>query len=182
MTAKYILLACLALGLSGAAHSPAAAQAVNTKELSNATQDKKPVDIEADQMEVLQDQKSAIFTGKVDAKRGDVKLASDRLVATYSEEPRQDGSKKTDVTFLDASGNVVIITTTQRITGETMHMDVKTNQVTVKGNVVVTQGSTVLKGNELFADLDKNTSRLSGGRVKGSFVPRQQEDKAKKKP
>jgi lipopolysaccharide export system protein LptA len=52
-------------------------------------------------------------------------------------------------------------------------MDVQSNQVTVGGNVVVTQGSTVLRGEQLFVDLDKNTSEMTGGRVKGKFVPRQ---------
>jgi lipopolysaccharide export system protein LptA len=77
------------------------------------------------------------------------------------------------VTFLEAAGNVVIETTQQRITGTWAKMDVKSNQVTVGGNVVVTQGSTVLHGQQLFVDLDKNTSEMTGGRVRGRFVPGQ---------
>jgi hypothetical protein len=35
----------------------------------------------------------------------------------------------------------------------------------------VVQDRTVLKGKQLFVDLKTNRSELSGGRVKGSFVP-----------
>lgn len=131
----------------------------------------KPVDIEADQMEVLQKEKRAIFSGKVNATRDAVNLKTDKLVVTYSETPETDGSKKTDVTFLDAAGNVLIVTRNQRITGEKAHMDVKANKVRVDGNVTVTQGKTTMHGPTLLVDLDNDTSEMTGGRVKGSFVP-----------
>lgn len=138
-----------------------------TKDKANS----KPVDIEADQMEILQKEKRAIFSGKVNAQREAVNLKTDKLVVTYSEKPEADGSKKTDVTFLDASGNVLIVTRSQRITGEKAHMDVKANKVRVDGNVTVTQGKTTMHGPTLLVDLDNDTSEMTGGRVKGSFVP-----------
>lgn len=133
--------------------------------------ERKQVDIEADRMEVLQKENRAIFTGNVDAKRGPVTLKTDKLVVTYSEVPQAGGEKKTDVTFLDAAGNVLIVTARQRITGRTARMDVKANKVTVEGGVTVKQGKTVLNGAQLLVDLDTDTSQLTGGRVKGSFVP-----------
>jgi lipopolysaccharide export system protein LptA len=68
---------------------------------------------------------------------------------------------------------VVIETAQQRITGAWARMDVAANQVTVGGDVVVTQGSTELRGEQLFVDLDKDTSEMTGGRVRGRFVPGQ---------
>ena len=131
----------------------------------------KPVDIEADQMEILQKEKRAIFSGTVNATRDTVNLKTDKLVVTYSETPETDGGKKTDVTFLDAAGNVLIVTRNQRITGEKARMDVKANKVRVDGNVTVTQGKTTMHGPTLLVDLDNDTSEMTGGRVKGSFVP-----------
>jgi len=166
--------ATLAIGLLAVcliAPWPALAQAVNTNDLSASAKERKEVNIEADQMEVLQDQKKAIFTGNVDATRGDVRLKGNKLVVTYSEVDQSDGTKKTDVTFLDATGNVVIVTRRQTITGQSAHMDVKANKLTVDGNVTVTEGKTVLNGKQLNVDLDSNISQLTGGRVKGSFVP-----------
>jgi lipopolysaccharide export system protein LptA len=149
----------------------AVAQTVDTKGAEAA----KPqnVDIEADQMEILDAQKKAIFKGKVKAVRGKVTLNSDTLVVTYTETPDAQGGKKTDVTFLDASGNVVIVSGNQTVTGTTAHMDIKTNKVTVKDNVKVVQGKTVINGQQLLVDLNTNKSEMSGGRVKGSFVPGQ---------
>ncbi len=151
--------------------SPALAQSADTSKTAKPAKERKEVNIEADQMEVLDKEKRAIFTGKVDATRGDVKLNSDKLVVTYSETQQQDGSNKTDVTFLDASGNVLIVTRRQRITGHAARMDVKANKVTVDGNVTVVQGQSVIKGPKLLVDLDTDTSQMTGGRVKGSFVP-----------
>jgi lipopolysaccharide export system protein LptA len=153
--------------------SPALAQTVDTKDVAADAKGPKDVDIEANQMEVLDAEKKAIFTGKVVGKRGAVTLNCDKLVVNYIETPQQDGSKRTEVTFLDATGNVVIVTSRQTVTGQWAKMDVKKNEVTVGGKVKVVQGKTVLNGEKLFVDLDTNRSEMTGGRVRGSFVPRQ---------
>jgi lipopolysaccharide export system protein LptA len=41
----------------------------------------------------------------------------------------------------------------------------------VGGNVKLVQGKTVLTGNELQSDLKANKTQMTGGRVKGSFLP-----------
>ena len=168
MVKTLLLLFVLALPASAGS---ARAQTVNTAGLAAESQGQKDVDIEADQMQVLETEKRAIFTGNVDAKRGSVKLKSDKLVVHYADVKKQDGSSKTEVTHLDANGSVVIITRNQTITGSWAKMDVKANQVQVGGNVTVKQGKTIVKGPRLFVDLNKNISRFSGGRVKGSFLP-----------
>lgn len=132
----------------------------------------KPVDIESDQMEIKDKEKQAIFTGNVDAKRSDVTLRCDRLVVDYGETKQADGTSKTEVSKLDATGNVVIITAKEKITGDWAKMNVKTNDLVVGGNVTLVQGNTVLKGQKLNANLDTNKVEMSGGRVKGSFLPK----------
>ena len=167
-----VWLVALMVGLGAVfAVGPAVAQTVNTQGLAQESQSSRDVDIEADQMQVLEGEQKAIFTGNVDAKRGTVTLNSDKLVVHYRENKQQDGSGKTEVTFLDATGHVVIITRNQHITGQWAKMDVKANQVNIGGNVVVRQGKTVIKGQKLFVDLDKNVSQMWGGWVKGSFTP-----------
>jgi lipopolysaccharide export system protein LptA len=131
----------------------------------------KEVNIEADQMEILDEKKQAVFTGNVDAKRADVHLTCDTLVVTYIETTGANGEKTNDVSFLDATGNVKIVTDKQTVTGRWAKMDVKTNDLTVGENVKIVQGKNVLTGTKLFVDLDTNKSELSGGRVRGSFVP-----------
>jgi len=150
---------------------PSFAQTVNTTELAAEAQGQKDVDIESDQMQLKEKEKLAVFTGNVDAKRGNVKLRSDKLIVHYADAKKKDGGNKTEVTHLDATGHVVIITKKQKITGSWAKMDVKANLLNVGGNVVVTQGQTVVKGKKLFVDLNTNISKFSGGRVKGSFLP-----------
>lgn len=144
---------------------------VDTSEISQSARQPGEVNIEADRMEVLDQQKRAIFIGNVDAKRGGIAFRTDKLIADYEETGGNAGNGGTNVTFLEATGAVVIETAQQRITGAWAKMDVKSNQVTVGGDVVVTQGSTVLRGDQLVVDLDKDTSEMTGGRVKGRFVP-----------
>jgi lipopolysaccharide export system protein LptA len=132
----------------------------------------KPVDIESDRMEIKDKEKQAVFTGNVNAKRSDVTLTCDSLVVDYSETKQSDGTTKSEVTNLDAKGHVVIVTAKQKITGEWAKMNVTTNDVVVGGNVVLVQGDTVLKGPKLTANLDTNKVEVSGGRVKGSFLPK----------
>src|SRR5262245_62969339 len=61
----------------------ALAQAVDAAPIAEATRQGQKVDIEADNMEVLDKQGKAIFTGNVNAARGGVTLKSNKLVVDY---------------------------------------------------------------------------------------------------
>lgn len=163
-----VLTVLAGLGLSG---MPAPAQTVDATAASKEAKTPQNVDIESDTMEILDKDKKAIFKGKVKAVRGKVTLTCDTLEVSYTETPDAAGEKKTEVTFLDASGNVVIVNGSQTVTGKTAHMDVKANKLWVKGSAKVVQGQTVMNGEQLFVDLNSNKSEMTGGRVKGSFVP-----------
>jgi lipopolysaccharide export system protein LptA len=171
----HVVRICVCLAALGAPAmvSPLAAQTVDTKAAASESKALRDVNIEADQLEIFDDKKQAVFTGNVNGRRGDVTLNSDKLVVTYEETPQPNNEKRTEVTFLDASGNVKIVTSRQTVTGEWAKMDVKANTVTVGGNVKVVQDKSTISGEKLFVDLDKNVSQITGGRVKGSFVPRQ---------
>ena len=131
-----------------------------------------PVDIEADRMEIIDADKKAVFTGNVHAVRGDTVLTSNAVTVTYAEVKQTDGTTKTDATDIDARGCVVIKTKKETITGDWAKINPQTNKMVVGGNVKLVQGATVLTGPELHADLDTNKIEFSGGRVKGSFLPK----------
>jgi lipopolysaccharide export system protein LptA len=147
------------------------AQTVDAATIKNSATSAQNVNIEADSMEFLEAEKKAIFTGNVSAERTGTKLTSNRMVVTYRDAAQSNGSTRTDVSLIDASGNVEISTARQVITGEHATMDVAGNMLTVTGNVVVKDGSTVIRGAKLKVDLNAKTSSMTGGRVKGSFVP-----------
>lgn len=139
--------------------------------LAQTADTKRKVDIEADQMQIDEQAKQAVFRGQVRATREDMTLNSDELVVHYAEVKQADGSTKTDATRLDAKGSVVITTKKERITGEWARFDPQANTMVVGGNVRLEQGATVLTGPELRADMTNNKIEMSGGRVKGSFLP-----------
>ncbi|VAW02120.1 hypothetical protein MNBD_ALPHA08-1146 [hydrothermal vent metagenome] len=163
MAAAVVSTALLAL--------PAIAQSVNTTDLSKSTNKKQAVDIESNAMEIIDEKNQAIFTGKVVAKRGKVTLSAEKLVVDFVKEKQNDGTDKTSVTFLNATGGVLIITSTQRITGQWARMDVKADKAVVGGNVVVKQGSSIIRGKKLKVNLKTDRSEMTGGRVRGTFTP-----------
>ena len=131
------------------------------------------VDISAETMELLEKKQQAIFVGNVDAVRGKVKLKSDRLVVDYVEVKRKNGKKKTEVRFLHASGNVVIISGNQTIRSLKARMDIKANKALITGNVVVLQGKTKLNGERLHLNLTTGESHMEGTRVRAQFKPQE---------
>lgn len=129
------------------------------------------VEIESDRMEIKDEENISIFSGNVIAKRPDMTLNAEKLVAHYADVKQADGSSKNEISSFDATGKVVIVTNKQKVTGNSATLNYSTNDLVVTGNVTVTQGSTVLRGPKLEANLDTDKMVMTGGRVKGSFVP-----------
>lgn len=134
--------------------------------------DKKPTDIVADSMEILDQEKRAVFTGNVNLKQPDLDWTADKMIIDYQEETKADGTTSTDAKFIDSTGNVKIVTDKETITGKWAKMDVKENKLKVGGNVKVVQKDTILYGELMDTDLDTDKTVMSGGRVKGEFRPK----------
>lgn len=141
-------------------------------EKTSAATPAQPVDIAANEMEIFDAEKKAIFRGAVDATRGTTNLKADTLTVVYSEVKQPDGSTKTDATDLDAKGNVTITTPKETITGDWAKYNPQTDKLLVGGKVKLVQGGTVLTGSQLEADLKTDRMQMTGGRVKGSFLPK----------
>jgi lipopolysaccharide export system protein LptA len=84
---------------------------------------------------------------------------------------------------LEALGGVIVMSKDQKATGDRADFDIKSNTVTLLGNVVVTQGPNVMKGDKLIVDLSTSRARMeagtktSPGRVQGLFVPSTMKEK-----
>ena len=173
-------------GLALAA-SPAVAPAQNAQGVPNALQGfsqnrDKPVQIEAATLEVRDKDKVATFSGNVHVMQGDTNLRSKSLVVFYDNDspmktaqPGPGGQQS--IRRLEAKGSVVVTQKDQTATGDNASFDMRTNTVTLLGNVLVTQGQNVLRGDRLIVDLNSGISRVEsgkpgqGGRVQGLFVP-----------
>lgn len=144
-----------------------------------------PVHIEAATLEVRDKDKLATFSGDVKVKQGDTGLRCKSLVVFYegndadgktlqAASPGPGGQQR--IKRLEARGGVVVTQKEQTATGETGIFDMKTNTVTLNGNVVMTQGQNVLRGDRLVVDLTSGVSRVESGkngqgRVQGLFQP-----------
>jgi lipopolysaccharide export system protein LptA len=130
------------------------------------------VDIEASEMEILETDKRAIFRGDVVAKRPTDTIRCQEMIVNYVDVKQTDGSSNTEVDKLDCKSAVTITTTTQTITGDLAVFQLRQNILNVTGNVKVVQGKTVIRGPKLTVDLKTKRTKMSGGRVKGQFVPK----------
>lgn len=174
----------LAAFIVAADSSPA--QTVSNNFAGFARNSNEPIDIESDTLEVQDAKKIAIFRGNVKAVQGDMTLRSRALHVSYDGDQGVQGSGGTEITEIRADGPVIITTANnQTATSEWALFDVKSQTVTIGGNVVLTQGENVIKGDRLVIDLTTGRSRFENTgqtpegqrpRVKGLFMPKQSDN------
>jgi lipopolysaccharide export system protein LptA len=181
------VLASMAVAL--AAVSPAASQPVQQKDQpSGAMQGlqlnrDQPVKIESDSLEVRDKKQQATFSGKVKLTQGDTVLQCQSLVIFYENESAAPAQKKgaaknaqksgggigggQQIKRAEAKGDVLVTQKDQTAKGEFGVFDVKSNTVTLTGNVVVTQGANVLRGERMVVNLTTGVSTVESGQSKG---------------
>jgi lipopolysaccharide export system protein LptA len=145
-----------------------------------------PVKIRAAALEVREKDKMATFTGDVYVLQGDTEMRCKTLVVFYEEEatpqPSQQASAARPVKAaepgpggdrqirrIEAKGNVVVVQKDQNAAGDAATFNMRENTVTLVGNVVVTRGADVLRGQRLVVDLTSGVSTMDQGRVEGLF-------------
>lgn len=141
-----------------------------------------PVDVVADSLEVDDNKKMAVFRGDVRTSQGGMKLRSKALKVNYG--GGGEAEAKASVSTIRAIGPVLITTDqNQTATSDWALFDSRKQNVTIGGNVVLSQGENVIKGDRLVIDLTTGRSRFENSvdartgqrpRVKGLFLPRQQ--------
>jgi lipopolysaccharide export system protein LptA len=168
-------LAALAFALIAV---PAAAQTMTG--LPNALQGfsvnrEKPVRITSATLEVRDKEKRATFIGNVLVAQGDTTMKSKTLDVFYEADGEATEGSTTpgsgqQIRKLEAKGGVLVTQKDQTATGETGLFDMRANTVTLLGNVVITQGGQVIRGERLTVDLTTGISHVEGG-VQGLFLP-----------
>jgi lipopolysaccharide export system protein LptA len=160
-----------------------------------------PIKIAADKLEVRDKSKIAIFTGDVHVIQGETNLRCRELTVFYEQDAspagvkktadasKADGSKRDDsksdasksdaskgttgqqIRRMEAKGSVVVTQNDQRIVGDRAEFDPRANTVTMIGNVIVTKGDNVLRGQRMVVNLTTNIVQVDsrGGRVEGIF-------------
>ena len=136
-----------------------------------------PIDIEANRLDVDDKAKTATFTGNVRAAQGEFTLRSKVLVVNYS--GGQSGTEgATEVTNIKATGKVLITSDKeQTATSEWADFDVKSQVIKLGGDVILTQGPNVIRGETLIVDL--NTGRSSFEAAQESLQNKQKRGRIK---
>ena len=121
-----------------------------------------PIDIEADRLDVDDHAKEAVYKGDVHAKQGEFQIRTIEMHALYTGQAglaeqkdavpaQQQGAQ---LTRIEARGKVIVTSKDgHNATGDWANYDVKSNKVTVGGDVVLTQEKNIVRGNRLLIDM-----------------------------
>lgn len=143
-----------------------------------------PIDVDAERIEVRDRENQAVFSGDVKIKQASLNLDAATVKVFYS---RAKGSSSPVIRRLDAQGGVKLTSPSETATSRYGIYDVTAKTITMVGNVVLTRGDSVLRGQRLAIDLESGRSTLDaaggqasatkpgetpvpGGRVSGRFV------------
>ena len=185
ISVRRVVAAALALALAlGLAAAPAAAA---TKEagasLLPGAGSKQPVSIEADKLVYYDKQQKAVYTGNVIVIQGETKMTCSGLTIFMEKDASAPASgaaagaasgSSNGVKHLDAAGPVTVVSKTQVATGDRGAYDKAQNKVWLIGNVTLSDGGNVTKGDKLTYDLTSGEATVdtgAAGRVKGLFIP-----------
>ncbi|HEY8382338.1 MAG TPA: LptA/OstA family protein [Microvirga sp.] len=160
---------------------------------------KEPIKIDADKLDVFDRESRAVFEGNVVAVQGDSTIKCTTLTVFYEQNrqgaatagattgatgaaPRPtpaaaSGAGPTgdnQIRKIDCKGPVTIVSKTQVATGDNATFDRVANKVFLIGNVALSDGPNVTRGERIVYDLNSGVANVEtkpGGRVKALFVP-----------
>ena len=144
---------------------------------------KDPIQIEADELEVLDAKSTAIYKGNVKIRQGASLITTSRLDVIYDKDG--DGGQG-DIKQLNLSGGLVATSKGNTAQADKGVFYVKSEDIVLEGSVVVSQGKNIAKGCRLEANLKTNLAKIKScrsagskkkGRVTTVFIPGSQKKK-----
>jgi len=150
-----------------------------------------PIDMSADQLELSDAQRLAIWRGAVEALQGRNRMHADELRVFFAGGPADGkapapaassgaapGRNWGKVKRVEAEGHVFFVSPTQTARGDHGLYEVSNDTITITGDVIVAQGQSVVHGDKLVIDVKTNRATMvsakgrgSPGRVRGIFYP-----------
>jgi lipopolysaccharide export system protein LptA len=131
-------------------------------------QERGPVEVTADRLELDDIANILVFTGDAIAVQDDVSIHGDRLTLQYQGETRE-------IEQVVAEGNVKILQQDRTATGDKAVLYQEEGRVVLTGNPTVSQGDNFVQGEQITIFLNDRRSIVSGGsdgRVNAVFTPR----------
>jgi lipopolysaccharide export system protein LptA len=183
-----VLLGLLAAPGTGQAQPKAAAPPAQKPQSSAVLpggNGKQPINIQSETLDYFDKEQKLIYTGKVIAVQGESKLKCS--VLTIYLPPKTDGqqsstpSSTSQVQHMDAVGPVTLVSKDQVGTGDHGVYDKVSDTVVLTGNVTLSQGPNVTKGDKLVYNLKSSQAKVTGAHVVSMFQPADSTDPAPKK-
>lgn len=164
--ARAALVAVFVLAPAGAAAQDFAAAFSGFSARSDA-----PIQIEANQLEVRDPEKLAVFSGEVRVRQGETVLEAPALRVYYEGEASVEAIPGSQVSRIEAGPGVIVRSGDRTASGDRVVLDMASEVVTMSGNVVLTQGVNVVRGERLVINLATKQGRIEGGRVQTLITP-----------
>jgi lipopolysaccharide transport protein LptA len=120
------------------------------------------VDVTSDVLEVEKLKGTAVFIGDVKALYKDVTLTSDRLKIVYDSSLET----KNKIKVIIATGNVVLIQGTDKVTSEYAEYFVSSDEIVFKENVVLNRNGNILKGDHLTMNTVTKKAKMKSDKSK----------------
>ncbi|MGH6911849.1 MAG: LptA/OstA family protein [Phenylobacterium sp.] len=155
-----------------------------------------PVDITADELEVVQGQCASVWKGSAEALQDTSRLRADVLRAFFVPKPKAatpapaagaapaSSSACGDLLRMEAEGSVYYVTPEQRVRSNKAVYEANTDTITMTGDVVAVQGQNVLRGDRMVFNTKTGQGQVMGGgkgsksRPRGVFYPKQDDANA----
>lgn len=174
MMPNTFVAALFALTVLLAPAADASAQGLSGSMGNLAVDSNAPIHIESDTLEIDEPQSLATFLGSVRAQQDDMQLTANELRIEYR---GANAGASTQLRTIDAVGNVVVRVKDQIAKGARAHYDLASQTVTLSGDVVLSQGANVIRGESIIVDLTTGKANMvsaspgMGERVRGVFTP-----------
>jgi lipopolysaccharide export system protein LptA len=189
---RVILGAFVLLSLSGpgvlAQNAPSVApkSAANVPFAGFGSNSREPVKINANQLEVVDKENRAVYSGDVVAVQGQTNLRCSVLTVFYTQAAGQaapaTANAQNSIKKIDCVGPVSVLTGTQSITSKHAIYEAASDKITMNGAVVISDGDNVQRGERVVYDVKTGIATVDAGgkgRVQGIFVPGNAEDRKK---
>ena len=123
-----------------------------------------PVTVTSDSLTMDEAARTAVFVGDVLVVQGEMRLSAAEVRVEY-----EAGSDR--IARLLAAGDVLLVNAEDAAQSQTADYIIDTGLVTMRGDVVLTQGPATFTAQEFVADLKTGLGQLQGG-VRSTFTPK----------
>jgi lipopolysaccharide export system protein LptA len=146
-----------------------------------------PVQIDAAALKVQDKDKKATFTGDVQVVQGDTTMKCQTLVVYYGEEmgiagatPEQKpvastgpktGGNAQNIRRIVALGGVTVVTKDQSAKGDNGEYDLLKKTITLTGNVTVSQGQNVIRGEQVVVNTITGNATIEAAKDSANATP-----------